>query len=163
MMETVLHDNLLYLNAWMDYNPEFQKTLQVNDGMLIYSEQGKEEKVSIENFYLPEMLYNENFHKQISVDHELTGKDFFQIVKLYVETQEILEKEQKEREKGPTIESIEVRKKDDIEFLVFIDNFHKKYRYDTKEPEKIIQIYENLKQKNGSVSLKEFGSVIQNA
>ena len=42
-METVLHDNLLYLNAWMDYNPEFQKTLQVNDGMLIYSEQGKEE------------------------------------------------------------------------------------------------------------------------
>ncbi len=157
-----MNDNLLYINAWMNYNPEFQEHLKVEGTRLIYSEDGLSEEVPIGSFYLPEMLYNENFRNQISMEHELSAKDFFQIVKLYVETQEILEKEQQELSLSPTIENIELRKKDGQEFLVFTDNFQRKYRYDTKEPEKVINFYLDLKNTKGSVSLKEFGSVIQN-
>ena len=146
----------------MSYNPSFKDHLFIKDTKLIYKENEEEQQLDISKFYLPEMLYNENFRKQISEEHELTSKDLFDIIKLYVETEEILLKEQMELSLYPTILSVEYRNKENQEFLVITDSQHKKYRYDTKEPEKIINLYTDLKNQKGNVTLKELGSVINN-
>ena len=162
MTQSVMKDNIAYLNVWMNYNPAFKENLSIVGNELVWKDHEKAESLDISHFYLPEMLYNENFRKQISETHELTGEDLFQIIKLYVETEEILEKEQKEYANSPIIEEINIRTENEKEFLVITDNQNKKYRYDTKEPEKVINLLMDLKDEKGTVTLKEFGSVIQN-
>ena len=162
MTQSVMKDNIAYLNVWMNYNPAFKENLSIVGNELVWNDHSKEESLDISHFYLPEMLYNENFRKQISETHELTGEDLFQIIKLYVQTEEIMEAEQKEYASSPIIENIHMRSENGKEFLVITDNQNKKYRYDTKEPEKVINTFIDLKEEKGTVTLKEFGSVIQN-
>ncbi len=158
MPQSIMIDNQNYLKAWMEYNPALKNELTIEGTNLVY----KEEKIDISHFYLPEMLYNENFRKQITEYHDLTCEDLFQIIKLYVETEEMNEKEQRELQMLPKINNIEIRKDQEKEFLVITDSLNKKYRYDTTEPEKIINLYLDLKKKKGEVTLKELGRVIQN-
>ncbi len=162
MTQSVMKDNIAYLNVWMNYNPAFKENLSIVGNQLIWKDHAKEESVDISHFYLPEMLYNENFRRQIAETHELTGEDLFQIIKLYVQTEEMMEAEQKEYANFPIIENISTKTENGKEFLVITDSQNKKYRYDTKEPEKVINTFLDLKEKKGTVTLKEFGSVIQN-
>jgi len=163
MTENIMRDNLLYLEAWMSYNPALRENLEVSGNTLVYDNQGVKETVDISNFYLPEMLYNENFRKDVALSHKITGKDLFQIIKMYVMTEEILEKEQKELQMYPRIVDLKImRDPENKEFIVLIDSNNKKYRYDTAEPKKVIDFYHDLKDKNGTVTLKDLGSVIQN-
>ena len=162
MTQSVMKDNIAYLNVWMNYNPSFKDSLSIVGNELVWKDHEKEESLDISHFYLPEMLYNENFRKQISETHELTGEDLFQIIKIYVQTEEILEAEQKEYANSPVIEDISIHHENGQEFLVITDHQKKKYRYDTNVPEKVINTFLNLKEQKGTVTLKEFGSVIQN-
>jgi len=160
-MNNIMNDNLLYLEAWMNYNPKLRENLTMDGTNLICKINGNLESINIKNFYLPEMLYNEEF--RIQVANELEAEDLFEIIKIYVQTKEILEKEQEELKKSPTITEITLRKdKENKEFIVLIDEENKRYRYDTTKPEQIINYYNELKEKKGIVSLKELGSVIQN-
>lgn len=159
-MNYIMKDNLLYLEAWMNYNPKLRENLTIDGTNLVCKIKDQLESINIENFYLPEMLYNEEF--RIQVANELEAEDLFQIVKIYVQSKSILEKEQEELKTSPKIVEIKVKKEKEKEFIVLIDETEKKYRYDTKEPEKIINYYNEIKDRKGKVTLKELGSVIQN-
>lgn len=161
-MENIMRENTLYLNTWLDYNPSLKENLSLIGNELIYKENNIENKIDISNFYLPEMLYNESFRQKISQENELTALDLFEIIECYVKTNEILEARQKELANSPTIEEIKVVNKNNEEFIAIIDNEQHKYRFDTKEPERMINIYNELKEKKQKVTLKEFGSVIKN-
>lgn len=159
-----MQDNLLYLKEWMRYNPSLTKYLSVEGNYLCCQTEETTEKIDISDFYLPEMLYNENLRNSIALETEISGIDLFEIIKLYCETKEILEKEQKELQKYPKISSIRVLKdQNNQEFILLIDEYNKKYRYDTNKPEEIINIYNDLKMKKQDVTLKELGSVIEHA
>ena len=52
MMESILKDNLMYLDAWFEHNPLIKEVLTVEDNYLLYHH--GEEKLKIDSFYLPE-------------------------------------------------------------------------------------------------------------
>jgi len=156
MTENIMKDNLMYLEAWMNYNPSLKENLRIDRNFLIYKEQ---EKIDISNFYLPDMLYNINFREKVA--SELNSEDLFQIIKIYIQTNEITTQEEKEM----TLLVKEVLiKKDNLEneFVMLIDEKDKKYRYDTDSPEKVINYFNEMKKQKGQVTLKELGKVIQN-
>ena len=93
MMESILKDNLMYLDAWFEHNPLFKEVLTVEDNYLLYNH--GEEKLKIDSFYLPEMLNNENFRHAIATPDELSGKDLFEIIYCYINSKEIEEKNKK--------------------------------------------------------------------
>ena len=50
-----------------------------------------------------------------------------------------------------------------MKYACFSDIHGKKYRYDTSNPQQILELYQALKQQKTKVTLKDLGSVIQNA
>ncbi len=161
MTENIMKDNLLYLEAWMNYNPRLKENLSIDKNILVYKNNEQTEQIDISNFYLPEMLYNENFREKVS--SELESEDLFQIIKLYVQTKEILDAEQNVLQMSPKVLDILIKvDENNQEFVVLIDENKRKYRYDTKSPEQVINYYNEIKSSKGVVTLKELGSVIQN-
>lgn len=163
MTENIMRDNLLYLEAWMSYNPKLKENLSIEQNNLVYKENDYKEQINIGNFYLPNMLYNETFRNKISLQKGLTSKDLFKIIKLYIQTEEITEKEQLELQMSPKIKEIKrmLDENNEKEFIVIIDENNTKYRFDTLYPEKIIEEYLILNSLKGYVTLKELGSMIQ--
>jgi len=160
MTENIMKENLMYLEAWMSYNPSLKEHLKVNNNFLIYQNGETTEQIDISNFYLPDMLINENFREKVS--NELNSEDLFQIIKIYIQTKEIIEKEQDELQMSPRIQKLLVKNDDKEEFIVLIDENNRKYRYDTDHLEQVINDYVDIYNKNGVVTLKELGKVIQN-
>ena len=161
MVEKIMQDNQMYLTEWMRYNPSLQEVLRLDGNFLCYKDQ---ERLDISQIYLPEILYNEPFRNDLANPEEMNGYDFFQIIKIYSQTNEILEKEKKEALKYPVIQDMTILKDEQgVEFIVFADIYGKKYRYVTKEPHKILELYQNLKNEKGNITLKDLGSVIQYA
>lgn len=158
-MNKVLEDNILYLNEWMRYNPSLKETLKIENNKLLHND----ESIDLTDIYLPEMLYNEQFRKDIPLAEELNGDDLFAIIKLYYQTQEILKKEEEQSKNSPEVINVEIKNDNNQEFIVFTDENNKKYRLDTKTPEKIINIYNNLKQSTRRISLKDLEREIKNA
>ena len=163
-MNGCMRDNIIYLQTWMDYNPSLKENLVIDGCHVVCKIDNKIEYLNIENFYLANMLYNEQFRKSIAIDKEMTATDLFQLMKLYIQTEEISLKEQRELELLPKIKDIRVMQDiNGTEFVYLVDSLNKQYRYNTSEPEKIINMYNDLKIKRNFVTLKELGSVIQNA
>ena len=131
MMESILKDNLMYLDAWFEHNPLFKEVLTVEDNYLLYNH--GEEKLKIDSFYLPEMLNNENFRHAIATPDELSGKDLFEIIYCYINSKEI---EEKNKMVPSFIKDVFIRQKNGEEFLVFVTEDERKYRFDTDNPEK---------------------------
>ena len=158
-MNKVLEDNILYLNEWMRYNPSLKESLKIENNKLFHNN----ESINLNEVYLPEMLYNETFRKDIPLETEITGNDLFNIIKLYYQTNEILKKEEAETKDSPEVINIEIKNDSNNEFLVFTDEHKKKYRFNTNTPEKIINIYNELKQTRRRITIKDLERVIKNA
>lgn len=158
MMESILKDNLMYLDAWFEHNPLFKEVLTVEDNYLLYNH--GEEKLKIDSFYLPEMLNNENFRHAIATPDELSGKDLFEIIYCYINSKEI---EEKNKMVPSFIKDVFIRQKNGEEFLVFVTEDERKYRFDTDNPEKIINLYQEETKNGKKITLNELGSVIKNA
>ncbi len=158
-MNKVLEDNILYLNEWMRYNPSLKETLKVDNNMLFHNN----ESIDLNSIYLPKMLYNETFRNDIPLESEINGDDLFKIIKMYAYTEEMKRKEEEQSASSPEIVRIEIKNDNNEEFIVFIDENNKKYRLDTKTPEKVINLYNDLKQSRARVSLNDLGRVIKNA
>lgn len=158
-MNKVLEDNILYLNEWMRYNPSLKESLKIENNKLLHNN----ESINLNEVYLPEMLYNETFRKDIPLETEITGNDLFNIIKLYYQTNEILKKEEAETKDSPEVINIEIKNDSNNEFLVFTDEHNKKYRFNTNTPEKIINIYNELKQTRRRITIKDLERVIKNA
>lgn len=160
MTDKIMQDNQLYLTEWMRYNPSIAESNTLEGNFLCFKDG---EKIDISRIYLPEILYNEAFRRDITNAEEMNGYDFFQIIKLYSQTNEVLEKEYQEQVKYPAIQDMAISKDEKgTLFIVFSDNQGKKYRYDTANPQQIMQLYQSLKQQKSTVTLKDLGSVIQN-
>lgn len=161
MTDKIMQDNQMYLTQWMRYNPSISE-YNTLEGNFLVSKDG--EKLDISKIYLPEILYNEAFRQDVSNALEMSGFDFFQIIKLYSQTNEILEKERQEEAKYPAIQDMTISNDEKgTPFIVFSDIHGKKYRYDTSNPQQILELYQTLKQQKAKVTLKDLGSVIQNA
>ena len=162
MTDKIMQDNFLYLQEWKKYNPGFQDTLFIEENYLICKDNDKINKIDISKFYLPEILYNSVVREYLT-DDALKPIDLFEIIRLYKETEEMNQKEQKKISKYPKIKNI-VLQKDENEkiFLLIIDEFDKKYRYDTENPQKVLQLYGILKTKNPNVTLEDLGKELQN-
>lgn len=160
MNSRIMQDNIMYLNEWMKENEEIKNELSIDGNYLKYK---NEEKLDISNFYLPEILENENLRADIWDKEKITGYDLFHIIKVHCQTEELLKQEQKEYFKYPNIK--DVKKEIDENKIVFIaitDEFDKKYRFDTADAEKAIKAYDNLKALQGTVSLEDLGRVLNN-
>ncbi len=162
MTDKIMQDNFLYLQEWKKYNPGFQDTLFIEENYLICKDKDKIHKIDISKFYLPEILYNQVLREHLT-DDALEPIDLFEIIRLYKETEEMNQLEQKKISKYPKIKNILLQKDDQNKiFLLIIDEFDKKYRYDTENPQKILQLYGILKAKNLHVTLEDLGREIQN-
>lgn len=157
-MTNIFEENLTYLNHWMNINPKLKENLKVDNNQLIYQKDSQKESVSLTEFYLPEMLYNERFREDIS--NELNSYDLIQIIKMYSKTFEIRNKKQKELQMYPKIKDLKILKdQNGISFIAITDEHDKKYRYDTEQKEQVLNRYNELKIKNGYVTLKDLGGM----
>jgi len=163
MTDKIMHDNTLYLKEWMRYNPSIANEIILDGQDICCTINGNLERQNISQIYLPDMLYNEQLRANIPLEEEISGTNLFHIIKLYCQTAEILEQEKKELQSSPSIVDLRILKdQNNQEFIVLIDNNQRKYRFNTNQPEAVINLYNELKEKKEIVTLKEFGSVIKN-
>lgn len=161
MNKNVIQDNILYIKEWMNINPALKEGLSIDGDNLIYQKENQTEIQKISKFYLPEMLYNESFRNKLVKD--FTSEDLFQIIKVYCQAKEVIEANELEDQNSPKILNLQIKTEDDQkEFLVITTSDDKKYRFDTTEPEKMINIFLEEKNKKGYVTLNEFGRLIKN-
>ena len=160
MNSKIMQDNFLYLQEWKKYNPTFQDTLFIEDDYLICKINDKVAKIDIHDFYLPEILYNELLRKSL-MDNSLTQEDVFQIIRLYVETNQMNNYRQQRRKRNPNIVKIYIEN-DQPPFLVIVDELNSKYRYDTDNPQRVLEIYNLLKANKETVSLEDLGKELKN-
>lgn len=156
MTSKIMKENQLYIKEWTQNNPNITTPFFIEDSIL-YKNAKKEKGIDIKDVYLPELLQNSSFRKKVMM---LDADTLFEIITLFVETKEILKKSIIPQ---TTILSFSLKKKEKETYLIFEDSQHQKYKFTTNKPDKIIEIYETLKNKNGEVTLKELGSEIKNA
>ena len=77
--------------------------------------------------------------------------------------QYIQEIEEKNKMDPSFIKDVFIRQKNGKEFLVFVTEDERKYRFDTDNPEKIINLYQEETKNGKKITLNELGSVIKNA
>ena len=139
MNENILRDNIMYLRQWANINPALNAlTIEGND--LVLRQNGLEEKQDVSNFYFPDMLYNETFRRKLEKDYNT----------------------KKEENSVPYISNLEMLEENQQPFLLIHTTDNKKYRFDTNDINKMINIYEQLKQTKINVTLQEFGEAIKN-
>ena len=156
MESKIMQDNILYLQEWKKYNPDFIDKLFIENDQLIYQNNNKIQKISINNFYLPNILYNQTLREHLK-NCVLSPYDLFLIIEIEIKAQKLNNQKQNEIAKYPAI--INITKKDD--YLIIIDENQKKYRYDTKEPDKVLQLFGLLKAQNDRVTIKDLTNAIK--
>ena len=156
MNENILRDNIMYLRQWANINPALNAlTIEGND--LVLRQNGTEEKQDVSNFYFPDMLYNETFRRKLEKDYN--AENLFRIVEVYCKAKEATKKEENSI---PYISNLEILEEAQQPFLLIHTTDNKKYRFDTNDINKMINIYEQLKQTKINVTLQEFGEAIKN-
>lgn len=156
MNENILRDNIMYLRQWANINPAFN-ALTIEGNYLVLRQNGTEEKQDISNFYFPDMLYNETFRKKLEKDYN--AENLFRIVEVYCKAKEATKKDENSI---PYIANLEILEENQQPFLLIHTTDNKKYRFDTTDIDKMISIYEQLKQTKINVTLQEFGEAIKN-
>ena len=146
----------MYLRQWSNINPAFN-ALTIEDNYLVLRQNGNEEKQDISNFYFPDMLYNETFRRKLEKDYN--AENLFRIVEVYCKAKEATKKEENSI---PYISNLEMLEENQQPFLLIHTTDNKKYRFDTNDINKMINIYEQLKQTKINVTLQEFGEAIKN-
>ena len=142
----------------MRLNPALQNGLSIEGNLLIYDDNQIKDQVDISNFYIPEMLYNEPFRDELLTT--LSAYDLFLIIKVYCQTKEV---KNSLIINENTISNLKILKdNNNKEFLLFETYGGKKYRFDTTEPEKIINIYNDAIKNNKNITINEFGRLIKN-
>jgi len=79
----LMRDNVLYLNAWIQKNPKLQ-ALKIVNSDLIWQHDQVLEKVNLNHFYLPTLLYNPMFQHDIQYSECLNAEDLFRIIRVHI-------------------------------------------------------------------------------
>ena len=156
MTEKIMQDNFLYLQEWNKYNPQLQDALFIEEGCLICKIAGKLEKVDIHDFYLPDILYNEDLRKDVS--NTLAAEDLFRIIRVYATSQKFRKEQQQELLSAPAILHIWTQQN----VLYMEDDLGRKYKYTTPHPEKVLQIYGILKAQKKQVTVDDLTKELKN-
>ena len=156
MTEKIMQDNFLYLQEWKKYNPQLQDALFIEEGCLICKIAGKLEKVDIHDFYLPDILYNEDLRKDVS--NTLAAEDLFRIIRVYATSQKFRKEQQQELLSAPAILHIWTQQN----VLYMEDDLGRKYKYTTPHPEKVLQIYGILKAQKKQVTVDDLTKELKN-
>lgn len=156
MESKIMKDNMLYLQEWKKYNPGFMDTIFIEDDYLICKIDGSVKKVLIKDFYLPTILYNETLRKSMT-DDILKPEDLFSIIFVDAKANTLKNKEQNDLTKYPTIVNI-IREENG---LIIIDENNQKYRYETNDQDKFLQLFGLLKANKSTVSIKDLTEALK--
>ena len=148
----ILNDNLMHLESWMQQNEALRDNLFVEDGDLVWKNGNINEHVNIENFYLPTLLYNENFQKDIQDSNKIDAEDLFHIVEVHVLAQQFQENLILDQ---TIVEFQYLTDQNNEPFIAFRDNEGKSYKL-KKDLQESFQIYHDLKSQYGEVKLVDF-------
>lgn len=153
-MPGIMEQNKYFLNAWLNNSPMLKESLYLEQNYLVFTTGNTQKALDLSVFYLPDMLHNEHFRTRISTPNEVTAEELFEIITCYIETNKILTAEQKEYQMYPEIIEFKIIKKEQEQFISFTDAQNRKYRFDTENPEFVLNLYNSLKQKMPAVTLK---------
>lgn len=152
---SILNDNKLYLEAWMKYNPSLQNGLKIDGQHLVWMHDSFEERVNIENFYLPTLLYNQMFQRDIQNPEIIHAEDLFRIVRVHVLSDDYTKMKQNRKQEIFIHNFRQTINKMGKNVIVFEDNFGRHYQIENYLKEATL-VYENLSNKKGSVRLLDF-------
>ncbi len=148
----ILNDNIMHLESWMQQNEALRDNLLVEGSDLVWKNGDMIERVNIENFYLPTLLYNENFQRDIQDSNKIDAEDLFHIIEVHVLAQEF----QTDFITNQTIVEFQYLTDQNNEpFIAFRDNEGKSYKL-KNDLQESFQIYHNLKREQGEVKLEDF-------
>ncbi len=150
----ILNDNILYLEAWMKQNASLQNELQIINSQLIWKHNEKTETLDLQHFYLPNLLFNSAFQRDIQNPEAMTAEDLFRIIRVHILANEYVTPSLLQ-EKLYLVRFECKRDQDGNPFVLFQDNFGKQYRIQNNVP-RVIAIYEKLKVQKNVVMLKDF-------
>lgn len=156
MESKIMKDNMLYLQEWKKYNPGFMDTIFIEDDCLICKIDGSVKKVTIKDFYLPTILYNETLRVSMT-DDTLKPEDLFSIISVDAKASKLKNKEQNDLTKYPTIVNI-IRQENG---LIIIDENNQKYRYETNDQDRFLQLFGLLKANKNTVSIKDLTEALK--
>lgn len=142
----------MHLESWMQQNEALRDNLFVEDGDLVWKNGNINEHVNIENFYLPTLLYNENFQKDIQDSNKIDAEDLFHIVEVHVLAQQFQENLILDQ---TIVEFQYLTDQNNEPFIAFRDNEGKSYKL-KKDLQESFQIYHDLKSQYGEVKLVDF-------
>lgn len=149
----ILDDNLMYLNAWMKQNTALSN-LQVIDKDLIWKHDNGEDKINIDQFYLPSLLYNPNFQLDVQDANKMNAEDLFHIIKVHVLSQNYLNQQNTPQEVFIT----DFKTVYDIDgglLVLFQDSLGHQYKVRTYASESIMA-YQKLSMGQQAVKFSDF-------
>lgn len=150
---SVLNDNLLYLSAWFEHNEALKKNLQVIGSELIWNHDHIREAVSLQNFYLPTLLYNLKFREDIQ-NSSMTSEDLFRIIRVHVLAEDV---SLKSSEQPDVVITSFMKQHDELgnTFILFQDSLGHRFKM-KQRVEEVETIYQKILQEKGIVKFQEF-------
>lgn len=149
----ILHDNKMHLEAWIKQNSALQG-LEIVGSDLVWNHNGIADRIHVENFYFPTLLYNETFQKDIQDPELINAEDLFRIIEVHVLAQDYNEGTEKKKESVITDFQL-LKEQDGSSFITFKDSEGKQYKL-KNDLNEAFQIYHNLKAKHGKVKFDDF-------
>lgn len=156
----ILNDNLMYLESWMNQNESIRESLHVDGSDLIWNHDNVKEKISLKEFYLPNLLFNPLFQKDIQDATLMNGEDLFKIIRVH-----ILANEYKNSQNDSAYLFITDFKKlideQGKEIIWFKDNVGNQYKL-KNHIAKAIFIYQKLQNEHKVIKLEDFKTELEN-
>lgn len=153
--DTILNDNIMYLNAWMNYNPSFRDSLKINGEYLVWAHGEDFEQISIKDFYLPTLLYNQMFQRDIQNPEVIQAEDLFRIIRVHVLSDDYTKLKQRKNNDILLVNFKKKRNSQGTEFVSFEDNIGHHYQINHNIG-KVSALYEKLFNQNGFVRFLDF-------
>lgn len=142
----------MHLNAWKKENAALND-LSIDGSDLVWTHNYQTDRINVENFYFPTLLYNQEFQKDIQNPDEINSEDLFRIIRVHVYAQE-LQNDVAEEDKTIT-EFQYLTDQSGTFFIAFKDSDGKQYKL-KKDLKEAFQVYHNLKAQQGKVKLDSF-------
>lgn len=152
---SILNDNILYLDAWMNYNPSLRNQLKIEGEHLVWSRDDLIERVNIKNFYLPTLLYNQMFQRDIQNPEIIHAEDLFRIIRVHVLSFDYTKIKNSQKKDLLIVNFCPTVSPSGKNVIVFEDNFGRKYQIE-KNVSSAFLAYENLHQQHKLVRLLDF-------
>lgn len=148
----ILQDNLFYLNAWFSRLSNKNPNIKVFENKLLWNHDQITEQISLNEFYLPSLLYNHSFQMDLQRD-QLTWEDLFRIIRIH---QYALDYQKEKQLSQNFITSFEIKKDENNQDIILITNSIGKQYVIRNQILKVQLLYEQLHKQNTDVNFELF-------